>query len=444
MTSTQPETIALLEDDSFFDAAARGELPETRPGAAADPDSNNGVGAATLPRPPAGPATPHGRRAPKRPSVPQPPTSQRDGPRRLTTGPLANRRLRSAAIAAVATACLVAGAFLVLHQGPRAPSPSDEPRASTAPPLTMTAGRPGGGGLDVLSPRLLPAAGPLAHTDRSTRPRRVDLAAAVGDRGAGVRRVDLFVNGRRFAAARAACRGGCPTAARFRFTLTGLPARPVVLALAAGDAAGNRSLLWQQLLTPPSHRPGLRLTANLGGRATTRLALGAGGAYTVRGRLTTRTGTPLARRRIQLLAISRSASASPRTLASTPTDRTGRWTLARLRARTGVLLVARHATTRSTVASPALRVAVRSPLTAHRSGRRLTGRLAAGAGGVTVVLARRERSTWRAVARTRAGAGGRYRLALPASPRRRLAVFAGASANWPYTPASRLLPKRPR
>ena len=55
MSSTQPQLSpaavgdTLVDDDDFFAAAARGELPEARPGCAR-PEDHSGVGAATLPR----------------------------------------------------------------------------------------------------------------------------------------------------------------------------------------------------------------------------------------------------------------------------------------------------------------------------------------------------------------------------------------------------------
>ncbi len=456
MSSTHPQMTPpggdsdmLVDEDDFFETAARGELPEARPGSAA-PQDHSGLGAASLPRPPASAAAPARRRS--KPSRTRSRPRQTVGPNppepipapRPAAGDRIGRRLsvtvsRPLLLGVAGGGCVVL--LVVLALASRAPRVSPRPPVAGAAvaltPVILAEGRVPNSRLDVLSPRLAELTGARPGA-ASSAPSPTGLSATVADGASGIKDVRLLANGRPLAAARPPCRRGCPSAARFRFALPQRRSgRPLALALAARDADGNATLLWQQLLTPATRRGRARLSASFAGQATN-LTVASGAAHTVSGRLTTPAGAALAHRRVQLLALSRSATARPRPLGSATTDAAGDWNSGTLRARRGELLIARH----PRASSHPLTLAVRSPLSARRHGRHVVGRLAPGARGVTVVLARRTGRRWRALARTLAGRDGRYRLELPTHRRRgRLAVFAGESANWPYQPASRLLPR---
>src|SRR5690606_17877471 len=125
--------------------------------------------------------------------------------------------------------------------------------------------------------------------------------------------VQLLVDGEPVAGASGRCRPRCRASLRFALTAR-LAGGPHGIALVAVDAAGNRALLWQRLLAGGG-RPsqGARLTVGFaaGGRSRS-IAWRAGPPTQLSGRLTGERGVPSAAARIELLALARTASATPR------------------------------------------------------------------------------------------------------------------------------------
>jgi hypothetical protein len=422
--SPQPPAVTAdeLDDDEFFERAASGEALRSR--AASVGEADRRAGAASLPR------TSRSRRRPPRSRRPRARSSRPDDAERPTRR-LGTRRWIGAAAVGSAGALAFAVAITALLGGSRQPG-SEVASRSPIPVASRAA-------VDFAPPTLVDA-------PRVANTGTLDVRGSARD-PAGVRTVRLWVDGKPADSKAPHCRGACPTRLGFDLgRVTGDGDRPRSVALTASDHSGNSAVLWHLLLVPDS-QPAARLTLALDrGRrrwTTSRHPQ----PYALAGRLTDSHGRPAAHARVELIALARTAGATPETAAVARTDADGRWRVAALRTNDGSrTYVARHNTHDGrAIASGPVEVTVRAaPIATVRTldgGRRVVvGRLPVSPDGarVSVLAARRHGGGWRAVAAALAGpASGRFELAIARAPRGRLAVFAAPSAGWPYAPAGR-------
>lgn len=387
----------LVDSDTFFERAARGE----RDGQAATAAPDRALGAAMLPR-----ATP--------PDHPRP--IEREGEARARRT-LPRPAAKTVAVVAVPAVAVVGGAIMLAGsfggQGrPTTPTVVERPPARSASPA------------DVLAPR---AARIAASGDGH-------LAGVAYDPGSGVRSVELVVDGRRREIRQAVCRPACSPALRFSFAASS-PDRMEAVAIVVADAAGNRTIAWQTL-TVPARRPSeVKLTARLEQSAAPRAD------HAVGGRLTAADGKPIRHGRVELVGAARTHDAVARVVGTATTDAAGRWRVAHLHS--SHVYRARHIADGDTPAvSAPVRATVRARLAlrVHRRGAAtvISGRVQPIA-PARLLLASREAGGWRSERTGRADADGRFRLRVPARMRGRVAVFVAPSPDLPYAPAGRVV-----
>jgi len=391
----------LVDTDTFFERAARGER-DVQPATTA-PD--HALGAAALPR--------------TRPPAPVRPQPQRDdeGDARKASRRPAARRIAAVGVPAVA---IVGGAVLVAASlggatGSTTPAVVERPLARPAPPA------------DVLAPR-------VARVSSHGRER---LAGVVYDPGSGVRSVALVADGRREDVQRADCRPDCPPSLRFSLADSS-PEQLRAVAVVVADAAGNKTIAWQTLTAPAREPQAAKLDARLERPIAPRAD------YAVTGKLTDADGSPIRRGRVELVGAARTDDAVPRVVGAATTDAAGRWRVAGLEARQGSRVYrARHLADGDTQAvSAPVRTTVRADL-ALRTRRQGGATVVAGRLRPTVsarlLLAVRRADGWRSQRAVRASADGRFRLRVPARLRGPVAVFVAPSPDLPYAPAGRVI-----
>ncbi len=286
--------------------------------------------------------------------------------------------------------------------------------------------------VDVVAPR-------LAHLATG----RDRLSGVVFDPGSGVRRIHLWLDGRRLKTVRGDCRRTCAASARFTLDRIAPPAGDArAVSITSVDLAGNEALLWQRLSVAEARDTKTTLTAAAliqpGG-------LSAHTHYALHGRLTRSTGAPLVGAPVELLALARISRAEPDRVAVVKTDTAGRWRVGDLRGFDGSRsYVARHLDgSGEGVASEPVETTVPVPLAARLAADRqsVVGhvRAAAPRRAIGVLLALRRGGRWRTVDRGRLGTGGRFALPLPARARGSVAVFVAPHPNLPYAPAGRVV-----
>jgi len=217
-----------------------------------------------------------------------------------------------------------------------------------------------------------------------------------------------------------------------------------VFAVVTQDAAGNRTLVWQRLVASRGQHTST-ITARLKG---TDGQIVPRSRYAIVGKLTDRTTAPIPGARVELIALSRTATAVPTRAAVVTTDSAGRWRVGGLRAADGSrIYVARHLDdTGAATVSSAVRATVAIDLTARvrrtAAGRIVAGRVTAPAASaelIRLLLASRRLNGWRTERSTRTSPNRHFALRVPGRVRGRLALFVAPSPDLPYAPAGRVV-----
>ncbi len=390
---------ALVDPETFFERAARGERDAQAVGA-----PNHAQGAATMPR-----AT---RPAPSRRER----LSRRQRLESVVPDP---RWIGSAALVGTVTAVVLVAA---MSGGEETPS-----RSAAGP--TLSGAKPPA---DMLAPR------PGTLTLHAARVRGL-----VYDPGSGIRRVELVEDGRPVDSRSFPCRRVCPAAARFSLHGSTAPAgAPRAVAVVATDAAGNRALVAQRLVAPRHTRSGATISARVEGSDR---SLSIEASYSLAGRLTDRHGEPIPGARIEVVGVSATATSIPARAATATTDERGRWRVVDIPARDGSRLYVARQLRPAGAVSRTVTVRVEAGLAAH--GRRLSsghrivaGRVAHVAPNVAVrvVIGTRRAGRWRGERTADTQRGGRFELHVPARVHGRVAVFV-ADPDLPYAPAGRVV-----